>query len=141
MTARTLAGAGYKVLGIGKLTIASPATTALDFGTPDDLKLVVGTNSFKGTDRVLLVCTASTAGTTSTLTWVVQDADDNAGNIGTPATAITDGTLAGGTGDDARVVGVVLQKDRPWLRVSVTHATATDSFVCHCVALGATSGG
>ena len=140
MTARTLVGAGYKVLGQAKLTIAAPATTQLDFGTPDDLKLVIGTNSFRSTDRLILVCAATTAGTTSTLTWVVQDADDNAGSIGTPATAITDGTLAGGTGDDARVIGVRVQQDRPWIRVSVTHATATDSFVCTCVALAVTAG-
>jgi hypothetical protein len=145
MTARTLVGAGYRVLGQAKLTIASPATTQLDFGTPDDLKLVIGTTgtTLRTNDRLLLVCSATTAGTTSTLTWVVQDAPDNAGSIGTPATAITDatgGTLAGSTGDDTRVIGVQLQTDRPWIRVLVTHATATDSFVCTCTAIAVPAG-
>lgn len=135
MTARSLIGANYRVLGQAKLTIAAPATTALDFGTPDDLKLAISSTALRTNDRLILVLAATTAGTTSTLTWVVQDANDNAGSFGTAATAITDGTLAGGTGDDARVVGVQIQTDRPWIRVSVTHAVATDSFVCTAVAL------
>lgn len=138
MTARMLIGAEYKILGIAKLTIAAPATTALDFGTPDDLKIATGT-TYGNMDRVILVCAATTAGTTSTLTFSVQDADDNAGSIGTPATAITETIAVGTTGDQRRVIGVTLQRDRPWIRVRATHATATDSFVCVCVALAVPS--
>jgi hypothetical protein len=135
MTARSLIGAEFKILASAKLTIASPATTSFDFGTPDDIYIPTLAN-YAAQDRIVLCCTASTGGSTSTLTWVVQDADGPSSAIGTPATAVTDGTLAGGTGDDFRFIGVQLQSGRPWLRVRVTHATATDSFVCHCVVLG-----
>lgn len=144
MTTRSLVGLETKILASSKITIAAPATTAFDFGTPDNIYLpTVASGAFKNGDKILLVCAASTGGTTSTLTWVVQDADDSAGSIGTPATAITDSTgstLAGGTGDDFRLVGVQLQSGRPWLKVSVTHATATDSFVCHCMVLAIPGG-
>jgi hypothetical protein len=139
MPARDLLGAEVVVLGSAKLTIAAPATTQLT-GASWNVPTLTG---YKPGMRLVLVCQATTAGTTSTLTWVVQDADDNAGSIGTPATAVTDSTgatLAGGTGDDYRVVGIKPQVSRPWLKVSVTHATATDSFVCGASLLGITSG-
>lgn len=139
MTARQLIGAEYKILGFAKITIAAPATTNFDFGTPDDLYLP--NTAFKNNDRLLIVCLASCAApTTSTITWVVQDAPDNAGSIGTPAAAVISGTLAGGTGDDNRVLGVLPQVGRPWLRVGVTHAIATDSFVCHALVLAVPPG-
>jgi hypothetical protein len=144
MGARELLGLGTVILASAKQTIAAPATTAFDFGTPNDIYLpTVGSSAYQSGMRLLLVCTATTAGTTSTLTWVVQDADDNAGSIGTPATALTDATgstLAGGTGDDFRCIGVQVQTGRPWLRVAVTHATATDSFVCGVMLLGLPGG-
>lgn len=139
MPARELIGAEFRVLASAKQTIASPATTAFDWGSPNDL-YVPSLVGYDPGDRLLLVCSASTAGSTSTLTWVVQDADDSSGSIGTPATAVTDGTLAGGTGDDNKVFGIRLQNGRPWLRVAVTHATATDSFVCHVNLLAVASG-
>jgi hypothetical protein len=81
------------------------------------------------------------AGSTSTLAWVVQDADDSSGSIGTPATAVTDGTsLAAVAGSQQKVVGVKLQVGRPWLKVSVTHGGGTDSYSCTAVLLGITSG-
>jgi hypothetical protein len=134
--ARELLGAEAVVLATAKQTIASPATTAFVFSP---VLYLPGISTWKPGMRLVLIGTATTAGTTSTLTWVVQDADDNAGAIGTPATALTDstgGTLAGGTGDDYRVIGIRHQQGRPWLKVSVTHATATDSFVCAAVLLG-----
>ena len=146
MGARELLGLESKILAFGKITIASPATTAFDFGTPNDIYLpAIATSAKKSGDRLLFVCTASTAGTTSTLTWVFQDADDTDGGttIGTPATAVTDSTgstLAGSTGDDTRLVGIKVQAGRPWLRVAVTHATATDSFVCHCTLVAIPAG-
>lgn len=126
------------LIGSAKQTLATPSTVAFDFGTPNDLNLAA-LAGYKPGDRILVVLTASTAGTTSTATWVIQDADDSSGSIGTPATAVTSaitGALAAGTGDDFSVFAVKFQPGRPWLRVSLTHATATDSFVCSCVVLG-----
>jgi hypothetical protein len=135
MTARSAIGAEFKILASAKLTIASPATTSFDFGTPDDVYLP-GLSNFQSTDRIVACLFASTGGTTSTLTWVIQDADGPSTAIGTPATAVADTSLAGGTGDDFRFVGITLQSGRPWLRLRVTHATATDSFVCHAILVG-----
>jgi hypothetical protein len=70
----------------------------------------------------------ATAGSTDTVSFVVQDADDSAGSIGTPTTAITDGTLTGGTGHQHAVTGVQLQADRPWLRLRATSDGTTDTF-------------
>lgn len=142
MSAHDLIGAEIKVLASAKGTISTATTTSFDFGTPDDIYLP--TNSgFKSSDRIVLLLDASTAGTTDSLTWVVQDADDSSGSIGTPATAITDatgGTLAGGTGDDYRVVGVRLQSNRPWLRVRFTSTGATDTFIVQCTVLAIPAG-
>jgi hypothetical protein len=117
-----------------KVTISTATTTAFDFGTPNDVNLATVSGYSPG-DRILVVLTASTAGTTDSLTWVIQDADDNAGSIGTPATAVTSavaGALAATTGDDYSAFAVKIQPDRPWLRVSVTSDGATDTFVTHC---------
>jgi hypothetical protein len=126
--------AGLKMLGSSKVTINSATTTAFDFGTPNDLDLSALADYAPG-DRVMVVLTASTAGTTDALTWVIQDADDNAGSIGTPATAVTsvvEGALSAGTGDDFSVFAVTVQHGRPWLRVSVTRVGTTDTHVTHC---------
>src|SRR4051812_28648743 len=112
MTARSLIGAEYRVLGVAKVTVATPSTVNLVFaGATADLK--VSATTLKSAERLILVLSAQTAGTTSTLTWSVQDADDSGGSIGTPATLVvattidvTSATLAGGTADDARVIGV-----------------------------------
>jgi len=131
---------GLDVIGSSKVTIATATTTAFDFGTPNDLNLA-GSNYTPG-DRVLVVLSASTAGTTDALTWVIQDADDSSGSIGTPATAVTSfitGALAAGTGDDYTVAAVKVQPGRPWLRVSATRVGTTDTHVTHCVVLGVPS--
>lgn len=128
--------ANAKVLGSAKVTIASATTTAFDFGTPDDLNLAALAN-YSHDDRILAVLSASTAGSTSNLTWVINDADDNAGSIGTPAAAtcsFIQGALSAGTGDDYTVAAIELQPDRPWLQFKVTDS-GTDSFVCHVVVL------
>jgi hypothetical protein len=129
--------AGAKVLGASKLTLATASTTSFDFGTPDDINLATNANYRPG-DRVMVVLTGTTAGTTNTLTWVVQDADDSAGSIGTPATAVTDvvyGGLSGGTSDDYTVLAVEVQNGRPWLRVRATGNGTTDTFALACVVL------
>ena len=90
---------------------------------------------FSAENRLLVVLTASTAGTTDALTWVIQDADDSSGSIGTPATAVTSavaGALSAGTGDDFSAFAVQVQPNRPWLRVSVTRVGTTDTHVTHC---------
>lgn len=134
MSAHDLIGAEIKVLGKAKATISTATTTSFDFGTPDDLNLVALSN-FKSADRIVVVFDASTAGTTDTVSWVVQDAPDSSGSIGTPATAITDGALTGGTGDQYAIVGVRLQSNRPWLRCRVTSSGATDTFIAQATVL------
>src|SRR3954464_7168856 len=89
-------------LASSKVTISTATTTSFDFGTPDDINLASITGYTPG-DRILVVLTASTAGTTDSITWVIQDADDSSGSIGTPATAVTSvvaGALAAGAGGD-----------------------------------------
>ena len=131
MTVRDLVGTQFKELGAAKVTISTATTTAFDFGTPNDLDLS-GESNYSPGDRLLVVFDASTAGTTDTVSFSVQDADDNAGSIGTPATAVTDGTLTGGTGDQYAHTGVQLQPNRPWIRCNVTSDGATDTFVAQC---------
>lgn len=125
---------GAKILGSAKVTINSATTTNYDFGTPNDLDLKSLAN-YKPGDRILAIMSASTGGATDNLTFSVQDADDNAGNIGTPATADTVGDLAMTTGDGFTKVAVKIKSGRPWLRFRVTSTGATDTFVTHCVVL------
>lgn len=123
--------------------IAANATTAFDFGDPNDVDL--RDTPFKPGDRVLLVISAlRAAGSTSSLTFTVQDAADNNGNIGTPGTATVYGTLpsfgAGDSGYKAALVGVKVKPGRPWIRVNAVHGiSGTDSFQCHCSVLGVPS--
>lgn len=129
--------AAARKIASSKVTISTATTTSFDFGTPDDINLAALSTYHPG-DKVLVVLTASTAGTTDSLTWVIQDAPDSSGSIGTPATAVTSavaGALAAGTGDDNSVFAVQVQPGRPWLRVRVTSGGATDTFVTHCTVL------
>lgn len=133
---------GAEILGSAKVTISSATTTSFDFGTPDDLNLAALANYDPG-DRILVVLSASTAGTTDSITWVIQDAPDSSGSIGTPAAAVASfitGALAAGTGDDRTVAAVQVQPGRPWLRVRVTSSGATDTFVTHCTVLAVPNG-
>ena len=128
--------AGMRQIASSKVTISTATTTAFDFGTPNDIDLSA-LSTYHHQDRILVVLTASTAGTTDSITWVIQDADDSSGSIGTPATAVTSavaGALVAGTGDDYSAFAVKLQYGRPWLRVAVADSAAgpTDTFVCHC---------
>lgn len=117
---------GVRKLGYAKGSIATVTTDALDFGTPNDLYLP---DLVEHGERVMVVLTSTTAGSTDTTSWTIQDADDDAGSIGTPATADTtvlDGAaLAGGTGDQHSVVAVTVAPDRPWLRVNMVRAAGT----------------
>lgn len=141
MPAREIVSPDLHVLGTSKVTISTATTTSFDFGTPNDIDLasVISTEpgyAYVNTDRVLVILTASTAGTTDSLTWVIEDAPDSAGDIGTTAAAATTGTLAVGTSDAYSQISVKLKAGRPWLRVRVTSSGATDTFVCHCTVLG-----
>lgn len=143
MSARMLISAEYKILGSAKFSINTATTTNADFGTPDDLKLNT-LAGFKSLDRILVLFDATTAGTTDAISFSVQDAPDNAGSIGTPATAITDqnasALLAGGTGDRWCLVGVQTQSDRPWLRCRATRVGTTDTHVVRVLVLAVPSG-
>ena len=127
---------GATLLANASQVIAANGTVAFDFGTPDDIDLEAETGYRPG-DRLLLVLSATrAAGTTSTLTFTVQDALDNAGSIGTPATAVTSGTIpafaAGTAGNLANAIAIKIQPLRTWIRVNAVHGTAgTDSFQCH----------
>lgn len=137
----------YDVPGVRKIAgasqvIAANATTAFDFGTPDDVNLAGSGSVYAPGDRVLLLISATrAAGTTSSLAFTIQDAADSSGSIGTPATAVTTGTApafgAGDAGHQSAVVAVKVQPGRPWIRVNAVHGIAgTDSFQCHCTVLG-----
>lgn len=137
MTIREMIAPELNVIGTSKVTISSATTTAFDFGTPNDLNLAAADSPYEPGDRVLAILTGTTAGTTNNLTFVVQDAPDNgSGAIGTPATAVTSGTLAMTTGDGFTVVSVKVQPGRPWLRFAVTSDGNTDTIVTHCTVLG-----
>lgn len=137
--------AATKLIASSKQTIASATTTSFDFGTPDDINLASLASRDAGYtpgDRILIVLTASTAGTTHNLTWVIEDADDSSGSIGSTAAAVTTavaGALAATTGDDYSAFAVKVQPGRPWIRVRATD-TGTDSFVCHCTVWAVPSG-
>lgn len=133
--------AGAELLGSSKVTISTATTTSFDFGTPNDLNLAALANYDPG-DRVLVVLSASTAGTTDNLTWVIEDAPDSSGSIGTTAAAevsFIEGALAQTTGDAFAVAAVKVKPGRPWLRVRVTSSGATDTFVTHAVVLAVPS--
>jgi len=140
MPTRDLFAAGLKVLGKSKVSISSATTTNFDFGTPDDINLATVTAgapgvNFEHEDRILVVFSAvETAGSTGTdtVSFSVQDAPDSSGSIGTPATAVTDGTLTGGTASQYAYTAVRVQPGRPWIRCRVTSTGTTNTFVAAC---------
>lgn len=141
MPANEMIAADLAVIATSKVTISTATTTSFDFGTPDDINLASLTSTAPGygyrhTDRLLLILTCTTVGTTDSATFVVQDAPDSSGSIGSTATAVTTGTLAQGTSDGFAQISVKIQAGRPWIRVRVTSSGATDTFVCHCTVLG-----
>lgn len=133
----------FRVVGTASASIATATTVNLDFGTPDDVKLSPGA-TYKKDDRLLLVVTASTAGNTDATSFSVQDAPDNAGSIGTPATADT-GTYtfpAAATGNQFLVIPVKPQSGRPWIRLRATRAAGTtDTLVLRAVLLAVSRNG
>lgn len=132
MTVRDLFAGDLKLLASAKASKNAATTTNFDFGTPDDVNLAALTN-YKHNDKILVVFTATTVGTTDTITFGVSDAPDSSGSIGTPVAAATDGTLAGGTGDAFLWTAVQLKAGRPWLRCTLTGVGTTDTFACTCL--------
>lgn len=124
-----------RVLAQGAASIATATTTAFDFGTPDDVLVAVGAN-YQPSDRLVLVITADTAGTTDVNDFIVLDAPDSAGSIGATAAAATTTLPAGAAGAQSVAIGIKLQAGRPWLRVQVHRAAGTtDTVKCRAVLL------
>jgi hypothetical protein len=113
-------------------SIATATTTNLT----TDVKLAPSA-TYQPNDRLVLVIRATTAGTTDSTSFDVQDAPDNSGSIGTPAAAVLDRTLvAAATGSQTVVYGVRLQNNRPWVRVrAIRAAGTTDTLVVSAVLL------
>lgn len=133
MTSRELVAP--RVVATGLASIATATTVNVDFGTPDDVKQAISANLQPG-DRLVAVITASTAGTTDSTSFDVQDAPDNAGSIGTPAAADTTALPAAATGNQYVVVGIRPKPNRPWIRVrAIRGAGTTDTLVVRVVLL------
>jgi hypothetical protein len=143
MTARDQLNA--RVVGTATASIATATTVNLDFGTPDDIKLAPGAAAtVRPGDRLICVITATTAGTTDSTSFSVQDAPDSSGSIGTPAAADT-GTYtfpAAATGNQYLAVPVKVKAGRPWIRVRATRASGTtDTLVVRAVLLAVSRNG
>lgn len=122
-----------RVVGTSTGSIATATTVNLtsDF----NLNTALGT-TFRPLDRIVIVIRATTAGTTDSTSFSVQDAPDVSGSIGTPATAITTALPAAATGNQTVVIGVQLQSGRPWLRIRATRASGTtDTLAVNAVVL------
>lgn len=131
MTARELVAP--RTLATMTASIATVTTTNL----ASDVKVAVGAN-YQPNDRLILVITGSTAGSTDATSFDVQDAPDNAGSIGTPAAAVTTTLPVAATGNQYVVIGIRLQPNRPWIRVRTTRAAGTtDTLVVRAVLLAA----
>jgi hypothetical protein len=133
MTSRELVAP--RVLATGLASIATATTTAFDFGTPDDIKVAAGAN-YKPGDRLVFVITADTAGTTDSNDFIVLDAPDSSGSIGSTAAAVTTTIPAGAAGAQYVCIGVRLQPGRPWQRLHVHRASGTtDTVKCRALLL------
>lgn len=137
MAVRDLVDSRLVKLAYGRLSTTDAETVYFDFGTPDNINLATQTASapglgYRAGDRILVVLTTDSDGTTSTITLVVTDADDSSGSIGTPAAAVTDGTLLSAVGDNSLHTMVRVQPGRPWLKIGVTNSSATDTVLCYC---------
>lgn len=138
MTTLGRVGAEIKVLATAKLSINSATTSNFDFGATDDVKLSSLAN-YKSGDRLVVVFRATAAAATSNISFSVQDAPDNAGSIGTPATAVTDTLPAPVGGDTVAVIGLQVQPDRPWFRFRATNS-GTEAYTCSALLLAIPNG-
>jgi hypothetical protein len=109
--------------------------TTLNLTADINLLTLLGT-TYRSLDRIVVIFRGTTAGTTDSTSFSVQDANDSAGSIGTPATAITSTLPAAATGNQTVAVAVQLQSGRPWLRLRATRgAGTTDTLVVSAVVL------
>lgn len=130
---------GVKLLGFDTLILTNGTETNFQ----PDIDLASNANYSPG-DRVLIVCAGRTAAgqTTDAITWVVYDAPDNAGSIGTPAAAdieVLDGALVGAVTEDSLVCAVNVKPGRPWIRVAGDMQGTTDDYHVSCVVLSVPS--
>jgi hypothetical protein len=125
-----------RLLASGTASIATATTVNVDFGTPDDVWIKPSAAGFKPGDRLVVAITGSTAGTTDSTSFSVQDAPDSSGSIGTPAAADTDTLPAAAAGNQYVLIAVRLKPGRPWLRVRATRASGTtDTLVVRAMLL------
>lgn len=116
-------------------TMSGSIATVTTVNLTSDINLAAS-GQFKPGDRVVVVLRATTAGTTDSTSFSVQDAPDSSGSIGTPAAAVTTAVPAAATGNQTAVIGVQLQPGRPWLRVRATRAAGTtDTLLVSAVVL------
>jgi hypothetical protein len=138
MGARERIGAEIRVLATAKLAISTATTSNFNFGSPTDLKL--NNLSLRSSDRIVIVFRATAAAATSNISFSIQDAPDNAGSIGTPATATAiDALPAPVAGDTTAIIGVNYLTDRPWLRLRATNS-GTEAYTCTALVLAVPSG-
>lgn len=109
---------------VGTSTGSIATATTVNLSTDFNLNVALAT-AFRPLDRIIVIIRGTTAGTTDSTSFSVQDAPDSSGSIGTPATAITTALPAAATGNQTVVIGVQLQSGRPWLRVRATRASGT----------------
>jgi hypothetical protein len=124
VSARAIIGAAVKILGTGLVEIESPSTVDFDFGDPNDLHLP-SQPGFSSACRILIVLggivDANPGGEDPEFEFAILDAPDDNGVIGTPAPAIVDnGVAVGEYGHRSIIYGLLMQVDRPWLRITAT---------------------
>lgn len=116
-------------------TMVASIATVTTTNFTSDVKVAPGAN-YAPNDRLVLIITGSTAGTTDSTSFDVQDAPDNAGSIGTPAAAVTTTLPVAATGNQYVAIGIKLQPGRPWIRVRTTRAAGTtDTLLCRAMLL------
>ncbi|MGV0578983.1 hypothetical protein ABQE57_07945 [Mycolicibacterium elephantis] len=138
MAVNDLASTDLKLLGTAKVAVSNNEWNNFDFGDPNDIHLP--DTAYAHGNKVLAVFTATTSGSADLVSFSVQDAPDDDG-IGTPAAAVTDGTLTElGPGDAHAHTFVRVRSDRPWLRCRVSKVGTTDSFTATAKVYAVSSG-
>ena len=126
-----------RILASTTATHNSVTEAAFDFGTPNDIDLeaLAEAGTYKPGDRILVLFTAVGDGSADTVFFTAYDAPDDAGSIGTPVAAVTDGDLSGGTAAVHALAAIKVQAGRPWLRFGIDASGATDTFTATCTVL------
>lgn len=161
MSAMSLIASGIKILGSAVATADSETTAVvfdLDGAGSNSAVHLPSLSNFDSSDRIVVVFDAHSAGTTSVVTFAVEDAEGVSGTApaasayaaavgaggyeanGNSNDTITNvagsGTLvAAAGGDHSVIVGVRLQSDRPWLRCTFDLDAGTDEVTASCFLL------